>query len=387
MQLPPVTVICPNVSSNALGRSLLLAELLRDETDVEIVGVRQNAELWSPAQASSIPIRAYPLRSGRRHYFDAVPWLREITGDRMVIVSKPVLQSLGLALLAGAGRKRGMLIDIDDWQTGFFQRRAGDTLAPMATRWERLRSYARRGGLNGFVLTRALEEYARRRTPRIVSNRWLQNRFGGDIVYHVRDAAVLDPAIPPGSQPARLDPSLVWVGFVGTPRLHKGIDVLLRAVVDARRRAGVGLVVMGCSESESFVASAREKLRAAFVCLPPFAWPALADHVRMADVIAIPSLDVPAAWGQIPAKLFDAMAMAKPVIASALNDMPEILSEVGITVAAGDQRQLADAIVSLAGDPAKRAALGALAREKLIRLYSYDAGRTVLKRAVLAAAR
>ena len=114
MQLPPVTVICPNLSSNSLGRSLLLAELLRSETDVEIAGVRQEGQLWSPAQASSIPIRAYPLPPGRRHYFDAVPWLREVTADRLVVVSKPVLQSLGLALLAGAGRRRGMLVDIDD---------------------------------------------------------------------------------------------------------------------------------------------------------------------------------------------------------------------------------------------------------------------------------
>jgi len=387
MQLPPVSVICPNMSSNSLGRSLLLAELLRDETDVEIVGVRQAGEVWSPAQASSITVRAYPLQAGRRHYFDAVPWLREVTRDRLVIVSKPVLHSLGLALLAGAGRRRGMLVDIDDWQTGFFQSRAGETLAPMAARLARLRSYARRGGLNGFVLTRALEEYARRRVPRIVSNRWLQQRFGGDIVYHVRDPAVLDPARTAASEPARLDSSLVWVGFVGTPRLHKGIDVLLQAVVEARRTANVGLVVMGCADNEPFVPSARQALGAAFVCLPTFPWSELADHVRMADIIAIPSLDVPAAWGQIPAKLFDAMAMAKPVIASALNDMPEILSGVGLSVPAGDVRALAGAITALAGDTERRAKLGALAREKLIRLYSYDAGRRALTHAVAAAAR
>ena len=251
----------------------------------------------------------------------------------------------------------------------------------------RLRSYARRGGLNGFVLTRALEEYARRRPSRIVSNRWLQQRFGGEIVYHVRDASVLDPAGTPESLPARLDPALVWVGFIGTPRFHKGIHVLLQAVVEARRHANVGLVVMGCSEGEPFVLSARAALGAAFEGLPAFPWSELRDHVRLPDIIAVPSLDVPAAWGQIPAKLFDAMAMAKPIIASALNDMPEILSGVGVTVPPGDQQKLADAIVGLARDAGRRAQLGAAAREKLIRLYSYDAGRRVLTRAVAAAAR
>lgn len=387
MKLPPVTVICPNVSSNALGRSLLLAELLQADTDVEIVGMQQEGSLWAPAAASTIRIRSYPLPPGRRHYFDAVPWLRDVTRDRFVVVSKPVLQSLGLALLAGAGRKRGMLVDIDDWQTGFFQQRAADTLSPLAARLARLRSYARRGGLNGFVLTRALEEYALRAAPRIVSNRWLQHKFGGEIVYHVRDAATLDPARTPNSVPVQLDPSRVWVGFVGTPRAHKGIGVLLQAVVAARARANVGLVIMGCADSEPFLADARAVLGEAFVSAPPFPWSALADHVRLADIIAIPSLDVPAAWGQIPAKLFDAMAMAKPVIASALNDMPEILDGVGLTVPGGDPAALAEAIVGLASQPARRAQLGGLARDKLLQHYGYDAGRRVLSAAVAAAAR
>jgi glycosyltransferase involved in cell wall biosynthesis len=387
MPLPPITVICPNLSSNALGRSLLLAELLADQTDVEIVGVRQTEEVWAPARASSITIRPYASKPGRLHYFDAVPWLREVTRGRMAIVSKPVLQSLGLSLLAGVGRERGMLVDVDDWQTGFFQKRAGESLSPLATHWSRARSYARRGGLNGFVLTRALEEYARRKPARIVSNRWLQSKFGGDIVYHVRDPNVLDPAKPPRTVPMVLERGMVWVGFVGTPRKHKGIELLLQAVLAARRQADVGLVIMGCSDREPFVSTARERLGSAFACLPPFPWTALADHVRLADVIVLPSLDVPAAWGQIPAKLFDALSMAKPVIASAINDMPEILSGVGLTVKPGDLEQLTNAIVALARDSSKRAELGALAREKLVRLYSYDAGRRELTRAVLAAVR
>jgi glycosyltransferase involved in cell wall biosynthesis len=387
MPLPPITVICPNVSSNSLGRSLLLAELLQSETDVEIVGAQLEAEVWRPATASAVTIRAYPLQAGRRHYFDAVPWLRKLCRDRFVIVSKPVLQSLGLALLAGAGRKRGMLVDIDDWQTGFFQQRSGQTLGPLAARLARLRSYARRGGMNGFVLTRALEAYATSVPPRIVSNRWLQKKFGGEIVYHVRDPAVLDPNVTTPLPPAALDRNKVWVAFVGTPRMHKGIDVLLAAVKRARERAPVGLAIMGCSEQEPFVAAARASLGEAFVCLPPFPWSKLADHVQLADIIAIPSLNVPAAWGQIPAKLFDAMSMAKPVIASALNDMPEILNGVGLTVAAGDSAELADAIVLLANDPEKRAELGRAARAKLIERYSYDAGRAVLRAAVAAAVR
>src|SRR5947207_148026 len=159
--LPPVTIVCPNVSGNALGRALLLADLLRTETDVRIAGLMQSESVWAPASSSAIPVHAYRQKRGRSHYFDGVRWLREVIADDFVIVSKPVLQSLGLTLLARGGR-RGLIVDIDDWQSGFFQYDRGrERLSPLRQRVARLRSYARRGGMNGFVLTRALEEYSR----------------------------------------------------------------------------------------------------------------------------------------------------------------------------------------------------------------------------------
>jgi glycosyltransferase involved in cell wall biosynthesis len=234
--------------------------------------------------------------------------------------------------------------------------------------------------VNRFTAAALLEAYARRARHRIVSNRWLAARFGGEILYHVRDPAELDPSLPPAHAVTPLPDGATWVGFVGTPRPHKGIDVLVDAVASARRHADVGLAIMGIADTnDPIVVRARQLLGAErFVTYPQFPFSALADHLRLLDIVAVPSLDVPAAWGQIPAKLFDAMSMAKPVVASALNDIPEILEGAGIVVEPGRVSPLADAIVALGGDPKMREQLGKRGREKLIESYSYAAGRPIL---------
>lgn len=387
--LPPVSVICPNVSSNALGRALLLADLLSEDTRVQVVGMQLEDRIWTPAVGSRVPVLGYPLRPGRRHYLEGVSWLRETVGDDLVIVSKPVLQSLGLSILGRVGR-RGMVVDIDDWQSGFFQQEgAREGMSRSEQRWARLRSYARRGGLNGFVLTRILEAHAQRQKQRIVSNRWLQARFGGEVLYHVRDPRVLDPSLPPSVELPPLPASRTWVGFVGTPRLHKGIRVLVDAIRRARTEVPLGLVIMGATEgSDPDIAHGRATLGTEGLrVLPPFPMEALRDHLRLPDILSVPSMDVPGSWGQIPAKLFDAMSMGKPIVASAVNDIPEILDGVGLCVPPGDPDALSAALVRLARDPALGAALGAGARCRLIERYSYAAGRAVLLDVVRRAAR
>jgi glycosyltransferase involved in cell wall biosynthesis len=377
--LPPITVICPNVSSNALGRALLLADLIRSETRVQVVGMRQGATVWAPASSSQVPVRAYPLEPGRAHYFDGVTWLRKVVGQDFVIVSKPVLQSFGLALLARCGA-HGMVVDIDDWQTGFFQYDRGkQNVSAFRQKVARLRSYARRGGLNGFVLTRLLEEYSRTK-HRIASNRWLQRHFGGELLYHVRDPDVLDPAKPASTELRRLSSETLWVGFVGTLRAHKGIRVLVDAVARARSVVNVGLALMGVDDQDDpEIAHARQRLPpGALSVIAPFPLSELRDHLALVDILSIPSLSVPGSWGQIPAKLFDAMSMAKPIVATSVNDIPEILDGVGLCVPPGDSKALAEAIVMLSRDVALRERLGRGARQRLIEKYSYAAGRRTL---------
>ena len=91
-----------------------------------------------------------------------------------------------------------------------------------------------------------------------------------------------------------------------------------------------------------------------------------------ADVVSIPQLDHEAARHQMPLKLADAMAMGRPIVASAVSDMPEVLDGCGRVVPAGDADALATAIEDLLRDEAQARSLGNRARTRCLERYSFE---------------
>ena len=98
----------------------------------------------------------------------------------------------------------------------------------------------------------------------------------------------------------------------------------------------------------------------------------------MADLVVLPQRSHPMAEAQIPNKVFEAMAMAKPIVASAVGDMPEVLDGCGVVVAPENVPALAQGIAQVLGDGTRAAEMGRRAREKCVREYSWDAIARVL---------
>ena len=88
-----------------------------------------------------------------------------------------------------------------------------------------------------------------------------------------------------------------------------------------------------------------------------------------ADVFALTSL----AEG-IPVVLMEAMATELPVVAPAINGIPELVEdgEHGLLVAAGDVDRFAEALFALATDPARRAGIGRAARQRVATEFSLE---------------
>jgi glycosyltransferase involved in cell wall biosynthesis len=83
-------------------------------------------------------------------------------------------------------------------------------------------------------------------------------------------------------------------------------------------------------------------------------------------MFAIPSLHE--AYGMVAA---EAMSYGKPVIASNVGGLPEVVGEAGMLVPPHDEQALAEAINALDSDAERRHALGSAAKERM-RAFSWD---------------
>jgi glycosyltransferase involved in cell wall biosynthesis len=188
----------------------------------------------------------------------------------------------------------------------------------------------------------------------------------------VPDGARL-PASPPAL--ARRDAPL-QVYYVGQLYPWKGVDVLVEAM---RSVEGAELVVVGGLPPETDLDRLKElatKLdlddRSRFRgFVPP---PELPGETANADLFVIPLLDSETArLYTSPLKLFEAMASGRPIVASDLPSIREILTheENALLVPPGDAPSLAAAIARLRDDEDLARRLGARAFEH-VRAYSWD---------------
>jgi glycosyltransferase involved in cell wall biosynthesis len=188
---------------------------------------------------------------------------------------------------------------------------------------------------------------------------------------------VPDGARLPGELPAARPPSArPRVCYIGQLYPWKGVDVLVEAL---RTVDGAELAIVGGLPPEPdldrlrrLAASLSVQDRVSFRgYLPP---PALDAERAAADVFVIPLLDsATARLFTSPLKLFEAMASGRPVVASDLPSIREVLvhEQNALLVPPGDSRALASAIERLLRDRDLARRLAARAFEDG-RAYSWD---------------
>jgi glycosyltransferase involved in cell wall biosynthesis len=363
-----VSVLCFDVSDNAMGRAWLLARLLEPLGAVEIVGPRFGRTVWEPVSEEPVPVRWLP--GGRFPAFAArLPALARLAGGDLIYASKPRLTSAGIGYLTRLARGRPLLLDIDDWETGFFLRggfwgtvgRALNLSNPRGLTWtwlmERLRGIA--DGLT-------------------VASRFLERRFGGVLIPHVRDTDRWVPGLA-DPRPARerlgVDKERV-VMFLGTPRGYKGVEDLA-AAVSRIGRPDVVLALVGTDPgSEAGRALAARHPGVRLVGRVPIAQVPI--YLEAADLVVVPQRDSADTRGQVPAKLFDALALGRPVVSTRVSMIPEVLEGCGLLVEPGDVAGLGAAIARLLDDPAEARALGEAGRRRAVERYSFASARRAL---------
>ena len=363
-----VSVLSFDLSDNATGRADLLARLLAPRYEVEVVGPRFGPDLWAPARGGAIAHRALPAEGERYPRFAGrLRPLADLADGDLIVASKPRATSFGVALLARARRRRPLLLDIDDWEVGFFLRGGA---------WGSAGRALNLGNPNGLPWTWLMERLVRRADALTVASRFLAGRFGGTLIPHVRDTEAWAPErFDRAASRAALgvgDARVVM--FLGTPRGHKGVEDLVEAV--GLIGGDTRLVLVGTEPSSAAGRRWAERPWVRLVGEIPF--DDVPRYLVAADVVAVPQRATPDTLGQVPAKLFDAMALARPIVSTSVSMIPEILEGCGLIAPPGDVAALAKMLAALLDDPERAAEIGRRARERCEAHYSFTAARAAL---------
>jgi starch synthase len=187
-----------------------------------------------------------------------------------------------------------------------------------------------------------------------------------------------------------VDPSLPYVLFVGRVTRQKGIVHLVRAI--RHLDPGIGVVLAaGQPDTPAIAAEMEAGVATAQAERPNVVWiprmldrPSVVQLYSHAAIFCCPSVYEP--FGIIN---LEAMAAERPVVASAVGGIPEVVvdGETGVLVpvdlrsdepmtpADPDRfaRDLASAINRLMADPATRAAMGAAGRRRAVEHFSWAA--------------
>jgi glycosyltransferase involved in cell wall biosynthesis len=202
------------------------------------------------------------------------------------------------------------------------------------------------------------------------SNRFLARRFAASMLPHVRDEVAFADVPARTAVRARLGlDDRLWLGFVGTVRRHKGVGAAIEAIAMSGRK-DIGLLIAGAENAEA--TSLKQQASTAgvqVVLVPPFARSELREVLASIDAVILPSEESSATRGQVPAKLFDAMAAGIGVIASDLDSHREALGATGMLFPPGNVEALAAVIAELTTERA--AAVGQEARARFLERYSY----------------
>ncbi|MGD0807660.1 MAG: glycosyltransferase family 4 protein [Anaerolineales bacterium] len=152
------------------------------------------------------------------------------------------------------------------------------------------------------------------------------------------------------------------VGFIGRMTAQKGVDILLRVFARVERRHSTAkLILAGDGPDRQGLMRLAKSLGLQRVVF-------LGWRTDAADILAdIDLLAIPSRWEGFGLVALEAMALGKPIAASKVSALPEIVlqSETGLLLTPGSVEEWADGIIAILSDPKRAVEMGRAGRDRV----------------------
>ncbi|YAF95948.1 MAG: glycosyltransferase family 4 protein [Nodularia sp. CChRGM 3473] len=381
-----VSILVSDLSSAGAGRwggggvrSFLLAQALQKlNYRVEILGFVFGDEPAVIPQ-SEIPVSYINGYNYPQFILSASQLLQKIDGD-IIYAMRPKPTTFGLSMLKKLKSRQPVILDIDDWELSWY---GGEKWRYRPSPKKIFRDVFKADGALRYpdhpLYLKWVEGMTKNANAITIHTQFLKERFGGVYLPNGKDTDLFNPDhYDPEESRARYGLSGYRIlMFPGAPRPYKGVEDILMAL-EQLNQPDLRLVIVGGSPYDDYDAQLMEKWGRWMIKLPKYPSQEMPQIVAAAHVVVVPQRNTPAALAQFPLKLTDGMAMAKPVLATRVGDIPEILGENGYLVEPSCPEQIAEKIQWIFQNLDEANAKGQMARERCVKHYSVDTMAAIL---------
>ncbi len=157
--------------------------------------------------------------------------------------------------------------------------------------------------------------------------------------------------------------------FMGGTSQRKGIDIMLKSFVSAKREhPDLKLMIVGAKDLKSYSSLVPNEFLSDIKLLGSIYKNSLIEAYNACDILAFPSFHE----GMAAAPL-EAMACEKPVVAFNNTGLPEEVTEKeGILVETGNSEAFGNALIHLLDNPKKARVMGKRGRERVQKLFTIE---------------
>lgn len=159
------------------------------------------------------------------------------------------------------------------------------------------------------------------------------------------------------------------LGFIGSFYRYEGLRFLMEAVPDLRRRLpGVRVLLVGGGEEDGQLRALGRDLGDSVIFAGQVPHREVRDYYSLIDIFVCPRLSMRLTELVTPLKPLEAMAMGRPVLASDVGGLAELIENgvTGVLFAAGSRDALVEGAGLLGSDREARLRMGDRARQSML---------------------